>query len=132
MLKSDVEHGGETLGMNFGTNSARESEVMPRSSSEPSNDGNLVNQWASVRAKLQQEVGEVEYRTWLKQVALGGLKGDELTVILPTRFLRDWVAKEYGGLIAAIWQTVNPSIRSVEIRAQPSRGTAPNLGEPVV
>lgn len=105
--------------------------MMARSTSEPSPEGNLVSQWASVRAKLQQEVGEVEYRTWLKQVALGGLAGDELTLILPTRFLRDWVAKEYGELIEAIWQTENPLIRSVEIRAQPSRGTAPNLAEPV-
>jgi chromosomal replication initiator protein len=117
--------------MNFGVNSARENETMTRTSSEPPNDGNIVNQWASVRGKLQLEVGDVEYRTWLKQVALGGLNGDELTLILPTRFLRDWVAKEYGALIETIWQTVNSSIRSIEIRAQPSRGTAPNLAEPV-
>jgi chromosomal replication initiator protein len=118
--------------MNFGVNSARESESMARSSSEPQNDGNLVNQWGSVRAKLQQEVGDVEYRTWLKQVSLGGLNGDELTLMLPTRFLRDWVAKEYGALIEAIWQTENPGVRSVDIRALPSRGTAPNLAEPVI
>jgi chromosomal replication initiator protein len=91
---------------------------------------NLAEQWGRVRAKLQAEVGEVEYRTWLKQVALGGLDGDEVTVILPTRFLRDWVKKEYGALIAALWQAENAAIRSVEIRAQPGRGTAPNLAEP--
>jgi chromosomal replication initiator protein len=117
--------------MIFGVDSTRETETMARSMSEPLNDGNLVNQWASVRIKLQQEVGDVEYRTWLKQVALGGLNGDELTLVLPTRFLRDWVSKEYGGLIEAIWQTENPAVRSIEIRAQPSRGTAPNLAEPV-
>ncbi len=97
-----------------------------------SHDGNLANQWASVRAKLQQEVGDVEYRTWLKQVALGGLNGDELLLMLPTRFLRDWVSKEYGALLVSLWQTENPAIRGVEIRTQPSRGTAPNLAEPVI
>ncbi len=117
--------------MNFGVNSARENETMTRLSSETVQDGHLVTQWATVRAKLQLEVGDVEYRTWLKQVALGGLNGDDLILILPTRFLRDWVAKEYGALIETIWQTVNASIRSIEIRAQPSRGTAPNLAEPV-
>ncbi len=105
--------------------------MMTRSVSEPLNDGGLVHHWASVRTKLQQEVGEVEYRTWLKQVALGGLNGDELTLILPSRFLRDWVAKEYGALIEALWQSESPAIRAVEIRAQPSRGAAPNLAEPV-
>ena len=86
--------------MNFGVNSARDEETMTRSSSEPPTDPALASQWSSVRAKLQQEVGDVEYRTWLKQVALVGLSGDELTLMLPTRFLRDWVKKEYGALIA--------------------------------
>ena len=86
--------------MNFGVNSAREDETKARSMNDFLHDGNLANQWASVRAKLQQEVGDVEYRTWLKQVALGGLNGDELLLMLPTRFLRDWVSKEYGALIA--------------------------------
>jgi len=118
--------------MNFGINSLREDETVTRSMSDSQRDCNLANQWASVRAKLQQEVGDVEYRTWLKQVALGGLAGDELLLMLPTRFLRDWVSKEYGALIAALWQVENPAIRGVEIRAQPARGTAPNLAEPVL
>jgi chromosomal replication initiator protein len=118
--------------MNFGINSLREDETVTRSMSDSQRDCNLANQLASVRAKLQQEVGDVEYRTWLKQVALGGLAGDELLLMLPTRFLRDWVSKEYGALIAALWQVENPAIRGVEIRAQPARGTAPNLAEPVL
>jgi len=117
--------------MNFGVNSAREDEAVTRSMSDSPPDGNLANQWASVRTKLQQEVGDVEYRTWLKQVALGGLNGDELLLMLPTRFLRDWVSKEYGALIVALWQVENPAIRGVEIRTQPARGTAPNLAEPI-
>ncbi len=91
----------------------------------------MTNQWASVRSKLQLEVGEVEYRTWLKQVSLYGIDGDEVTLVLPTRFLRDWVAKEYKDLITTLWQAENPAIKRIELRAQPARsGTAPNLGEP--
>ena len=93
---------------------------------------NLAEQWSRVRARLQAEVGEVEYRTWLKQIALTCLDGDEVTLILPTRFLRDWVKKEYGELITSLWHAENDAIRSVDIRAQPSRGTAPNLAEPPV
>ncbi|MDE8349529.1 MAG: chromosomal replication initiator protein DnaA [Acidocella sp.] len=103
---------------------------MGQSEREFGRENLLTNQWASVRAKLQQEVGDVEYRTWLKQVSLAGQDGDELTLMLPTRFLRDWVSKEYGALITSIWQTENASIRRVDIRTQPARGTAPNLAEP--
>ncbi len=90
-----------------------------------------ADQWGNVRARLQAEVGDVEYRTWLKQVAYGGQNGDEVTLVLPTRFLRDWVSKEYGTLIAALWQSENAAVRRVDIRTAPARGTAPNLAEPL-
>jgi chromosomal replication initiator protein len=120
--------------MSFGINAARNEDVMISSSRLNNSDGFLNNQWSKVRSKLQLEVGDVEYRTWLKQVALSGIAGDEVTLVLPTRFLRDWVSKEYGDLITALWQAENPEIRRIELRAQPNAGvaggTAPNLGEP--
>ncbi|HQT67853.1 MAG: chromosomal replication initiation protein DnaA [Rhodospirillales bacterium 20-60-12] len=96
----------------------------------PTDEQTLTRQWANVRARLQREVGDVEYRNWLKQVALASLDGDELTVILPTRFLRDWVSKEYGALLTSFWQAENPSVRRVDIRTRPNTGTAPDLAEP--
>jgi len=90
----------------------------------------LNEQWNRVRARLKSEVGDVEYTTWLKQVALAGVDGDEVTVVLPSRFLRDWVRKEYGDLLTNFWQAENPAIRAVEIRTGPSRGTAPDLAVP--
>ena len=86
----------------------------------------LAVQWTRIRARLQAEVGEVEYRTWLRQMSLAGIDGDEVTVTLPTRFLRDWVSTRYGDRLRAMWQSENPSIRRVDIRvngatAQPER-----------
>jgi chromosomal replication initiator protein len=117
--------------MSFGINAMRDGETIVQPQRETVSDGAIATQWASVRAKLQQEVGDVEYRTWLKQVSLLGLDGDEITLVLPTRFLRDWVSKEYGALIASLWQAQNPNVRRIDIRAQAAlRGTAPNLAEP--
>jgi chromosomal replication initiator protein len=76
----------------------------------------LAAQWARVRGRLQNEVGEVEYRNWLKQMTLVGLDGDEVTVNLPTRFLRDWVRGRYGDRINALWQAENSAVRRVDIR----------------
>jgi chromosomal replication initiator protein len=89
----------------------------------------LAVQWSRVRGRLQSEVGEVEYRTWLRQMSLGGLDGDELTVRLPTRFLRDWVRSHYGDRLNALWQAENRRIRRVDIRvgraaAEPGTGAA--------
>jgi chromosomal replication initiator protein len=76
----------------------------------------LAAHWARIRGRLQAEVGEVEYRTWLRQMTLAGMDGDEITVTLPTRFLRDWVSTRYGDRLSALWQAENSSIRRVDIR----------------
>ncbi len=76
----------------------------------------LAAQWAQVRTRLQTEVGEVEYRNWLRQMTLAGVDGDEVTLMLPTRFLRDWVRGHYGDRISALWHDEDASIRRVDIR----------------
>ena len=83
-------------------------------------EAQLAVQWARVRGRLQSEVGDVEYRTWLRQMTLVGLDGDEMTVRLPTRFLRDWVRSHYGDRLSALWMAENPNVRRVEIRVGPS------------
>lgn len=100
--------------------------VGQRSRDEPQ----LAAQWARVRGRLQTEVGDVEYRTWLRQMSLGGLDGDEVTVRLPTRFLRDWVRTHYGDRLNALWQAENRRVRRVDIRVG---GITPGdgLAEPV-
>ncbi|MBU6498278.1 MAG: chromosomal replication initiator protein DnaA [Rhodospirillales bacterium] len=86
--------------------------------------GQLAAQWARVRGRLQGDVGEVEYRNWLRQMTLAGLDGDELTVLLPSRFLRDWVRNHYGDRLSALWQAENSVVRRVAIRVGGPRSGA--------
>jgi chromosomal replication initiator protein len=87
--------------------------------------------WARIRARLQNEVGELAYRNWLRQMTLSAVDGDEITVVLPTRFLCDWVRSHYGDLLNSLWNQENPAIRRVDIRvggpAAPSSGLAVSL-----
>lgn len=76
----------------------------------------LATQWGRIRLRLQAELGEAEYRTWLRQMTLGALEGDEVTVHLPTLFLRDWVRSHYGDRLNALWRKENPAVRRVDIR----------------
>ena len=91
----------------------------------------LATQWARIRGRLQTEVGDIEYRNWLRQMTLSGIDGDEITVLLPTRFLCDWVRSRYGDRLNALWQAENPTIRRIEIRvggaAAPTTGLAESL-----
>jgi chromosomal replication initiator protein len=76
----------------------------------------LAAQWARVRGRLQAEVGDVEWRTWLRQMTLAGLDGDEITILLPTRFLRDWIRGHYADRLQSLWQVENRRVRRVDVR----------------
>jgi chromosomal replication initiator protein len=83
----------------------------------------MVACWARIRGRLRDEVGEVEYRTWLRQMTLQGIDGDEAVILLPTRFLRDWVNSHYGDRLRALWQAEDGAVRRVEIRVAQAAGT---------
>jgi chromosomal replication initiator protein len=100
---------------------------MPTTDPETLDETFLPAQWSRVRGRLQAEVGDVEYRTWLRQMALGPLDGDELTIYLPTRFLRDWVSTRYGDRVRSLWQAENPAVRRVDLRVN---ATAVQSGSP--
>jgi chromosomal replication initiator protein len=91
----------------------------------------LAPNWARIRSRLHSEVGEMEYRNWLRQMTLSAIDGDEITVLLPTRFLCDWVRSRYGDRLNSLWSEENPAIRRVDIRvgspAAPSTGLAVSL-----
>jgi chromosomal replication initiator protein len=91
-------------------------QAQPHVNSSCDADSQLAVQWARIRGRLQNEVGDVEYRTWLRQMTLAGLEGDEIVVRLPTRFLRDWVRSHYGDRLTAMWTAENRVVRRVEIR----------------
>jgi len=91
----------------------------------------LPTQWARIRGRMQGEVGELEYRNWLRQMTLAGIDGDEITVLLPTRFLCDWVRSRYGDRLNSLWHEENPAVRRVDIRVggrmAPASGLADSL-----
>ena len=104
----------------------KEAGVLP-----PETSGQLAAAWARIRGRLRKEVGEVEYRTWLRQMTLSGIEGDEAVVVLPTRFLRDWVSSHYGDRLRTLWQAEDPAIRRIDIRvAQAPATTALNEAAP--
>jgi chromosomal replication initiator protein len=89
----------------------------------------LATQWARIRGCLQQEVGDVEYRTWLRQMTLADLDGDEIVLHLPTRFLRDWVRQHYADRLTELWKSEVPAINRVEIRVGASLSGVSGLAE---
>jgi chromosomal replication initiator protein len=108
------------MGRNLSTTLEQEIVDMPQ----------LATQWARIRGRLQSEVGEIEYRNWLRQMTLAGADGDEITILLPTRFLCDWVRSRYSDRLNSLWQVENPAIRRVDIRV--GGAASPTVAESLV
>ncbi|MCW8086510.1 chromosomal replication initiator protein DnaA [Sabulicella glaciei] len=92
--------------------------------------GDLATAWARIRGRLRQEVGDVEYRTWLRQMTLGGIEDGTALVSLPTRFLRDWVRDHYGDRLRLLVQAEMPGLRGVELRVASARPATAEAAAP--
>ncbi|ABI61059.1 chromosomal replication initiator protein DnaA [Granulibacter bethesdensis] len=117
-MRAVSEHGGSAE-QDISVHAAKKrddfADVTP-ATGRPVSAGLLAEQWNRVRQRLRAEVGEVEYRTWLRQMTLAGLEADEVAIHLPTRFLRDWVRSHYSDRLNTLWQAENPAVRRVDIR----------------
>src|SRR5918997_5115884 len=89
----------------------------------PQASAQIVSDWARIRGRLREEVGDSEYKSWLRQMTLLGVEGDEVIILLPTRFMRDWVNSHYGDRLRVLWQAEYPAVRRVDIRF--SQGGSP-------
>jgi len=65
---------------------------------------------------LQREVGDVDYRSWLRHMTLVGLDGDEVTIHLPSGFLRDYVRNHFADRLSELWQAENCGVRRIDVR----------------
>ncbi|CAO3416303.1 chromosomal replication initiator protein DnaA [Azospirillum doebereinerae] len=75
----------------------------------------LDQQWARIRGRLKDEVGEIAYRSWLQPLAVASMTGGEVCIVVPTRFMRDWVLTHYADRIRALWTGENPDVHSIEV-----------------
>ncbi|MDZ5646936.1 chromosomal replication initiator protein DnaA [Nitrospirillum sp. BR 11828] len=84
----------------------------------------LDQQWARISGRLKDEVGETAYRSWLKPLTVEDFIGGQVRIVVPTRFMRDWIRTHYADRIRALWTGENPGVQSVEIVVAPPRGDA--------
>jgi chromosomal replication initiator protein len=65
--------------------------------------------------QLRAEVGEATFASWLAPLVLVDIDGDQVTLGVATRFLRDWIASHYAHRVAALWARERSGIEGVRI-----------------
>ncbi|NNG04860.1 MAG: chromosomal replication initiator protein DnaA [Inquilinus sp.] len=84
----------------------------------------IDQQWARVRGRLREEVGEATYKSWLKPLTLAGIEDGEVRIAVPTRFMRDWVVTHFVDRLRALWAIENAGIEGVDIVVAKTRPIA--------
>ncbi len=75
----------------------------------------LDSKWEIVRESLRNELGENVYSSWFTRMMPESFDGANLTVSVPTRFLRSWIQSHYCENLLAGWQQEINNLARVDI-----------------
>jgi chromosomal replication initiator protein len=77
--------------------------------------GSLQHEWARVSNRLKSEIGETEFARWLAPLTPQHLEDGAVSMAVPTKFLKNWVASHYVDRIQRLWSGENPDVARIEI-----------------
>ena len=79
----------------------------------------LAAAWEQIRTGLRRDCGARTFDGWLKPAELGEFDVDTgaLELVMPSKFMADWVRSHFGERLALAWKTVLPIVREVRITA---------------
>jgi chromosomal replication initiator protein len=81
--------------------------------------------WARVKERLRDELGEDVYSRWFDHVELGGSEGDTVKLSVPTRFLKSWIQSHYSDRMLACWQAEQPNLSQIKLMVRSAVIRAP-------
>jgi len=95
--------------------------------------GGLDREWERVLDMMRAEVGEAAFRSWLQPLSVISADDGEVSVAVPTRFMRDWLIKNYADRIQSLWTIENPAVTSIEfvvVAGMSAETDTPDLAPP--
>ncbi len=85
----------------------------------------LNEQWTRVCDALREEIGEAAYQSWLKPMVVRDVRGGQVRMSVPTRFMRDWLVANYLDRLGDLWSVENPEINAVDVFVQADHSLRP-------
>ncbi len=97
----------------------------------------LRNQWSKVAARLKAELGDDLYNSWFARMDCEDLSNGQLTVSVPTRFLKSWIENHYINKLRkvaegelGVLQALNVRVRQQGEAAKLASGDVPRSPSP--
>ena len=72
-------------------------------------------QWAAVRGKIRQKVGDALFKSWFKPISLISFNSGILTLSVPNQFIKTRINGEYFDLLKDYWLNQNKSITKFKL-----------------
>ena len=76
---------------------------------------NIKDLWLNVLKKLNEELGNEIFNSWIKNIKIQFIEDDILYFSVPTRFIRDWITSHYLDKIIYFLNIENSNIKRVKI-----------------
>ena len=77
------------------------------------NDSNLS--WNNISSELKKSLDKDTFQNWIKPIVFESYQNNILSLSVPTRFLRDWIIKNYAPVIKRICLDEGSSIEKLTI-----------------
>lgn len=90
-------------------------KVIMQSAVNKKNDIDFNDSWLIITEQLKKEFGAATYKSWFSHLRLVDVKGSEVVLEAPTRFIREWIANNYLSRIKELCRNQKASIYSVDI-----------------
>ena len=86
----------------------------------------LRNQWSKVASRLKAELGDDLYNSWFARMDCEDLSRGQLTVSVPTRFLKSWIENHYVNKLRKVAEGELGVLQGINVRVR-QQGEASKL-----
>jgi chromosomal replication initiator protein len=78
----------------------------------------FTERWERVKLRLKVAYGEATFKSWLDAMQYEGCEARQVSITVPTRFMREWIAAHYAEDILRFCKMEDASLLSVDIRVR--------------
>ncbi len=83
--------------------------------------------WLEIQESLREKIGNTAFETWVKPVSLGAYKNGSLTLFVPTKFMQEWIERNYMEALKSSLSDCNSEVSSVNFKIRPqTKKSIPN------
>ncbi|MEQ8746498.1 chromosomal replication initiator protein DnaA [Pyruvatibacter sp.] len=84
----------------------------------------VADQWSAIQAKLCTNLGTARFKSWFGNVLLIGVGDGAVSYSVPTAFSRDYIRREFGDQLLALWRQQDASITKITLIAEGAASAA--------